>query len=55
MPEAGAIRSLFDFTGEPIRRGRPDDNIRLDFRSNFHRVVEVTSDAPPRTNARRGR
>lgn len=43
---------------QPARRGSPDDNIRLDssvnFRGNFHRVVEVTSGQPARDKARRG-
>ena len=43
---------------QPVRRGLPDDNIRLDssvnFRGNFHRVVEVTSDLQARDKARRG-
>lgn len=54
MPEAGAIRQLFNSTGEPVRRGFPGQDIRLDFRGNFHRAVEVTSDLGGRDNARRG-
>jgi hypothetical protein len=43
---------------QPARRGSPDDNIRLEsgvnFRGNFHRAVEVTSDLHAREKARRG-
>jgi hypothetical protein len=54
MPEAQTSA----LNRQPVRRGSPDDNIRLDssvnFRGNFHRVVEVTSGQPAREKARRG-
>ena len=53
MSEASVARHLFELTEEPVRRGSPDQNIRLDFRGNFHRAVEVTSGLPARDNARR--
>jgi hypothetical protein len=49
-----SVRTHFDFTGEPIRRGFPNDNVRLELKGNFHRIVEVTGDSPARLNARRG-
>lgn len=53
MSEAERIHS--DPTAEPVRRGSPDKNIRLDFKGNFHRVVEFTSAVTAPHNARRER
>ena len=55
MSEASLAMPLFESTEEPVRRGSPDENIRLDSRGNFHRAVEVTSGMPARPIARRGK
>jgi hypothetical protein len=54
MRDAGLIRHL-EITDEPTRHGCSEDNTRLDFKGNFHRVVEVTSGAAVLKNARRGK
>jgi hypothetical protein len=55
MSDATFDRQIFDLTEEPVRRGSPGQYIRLDFKGNFHRAVDVTNDMPARENARRGR
>ena len=53
MSKATLIHS--DPAGEPVRRSSSDKNMRLDFKGNFHRVIEVTSAVSARENARRGK
>jgi hypothetical protein len=55
MRDVSGIRPIFDTSEEPIRRGSSEDNIRLDLKGNFHRIVEVVSDVAARLNARRGK
>jgi hypothetical protein len=52
MSDAAPIHS--DPAEEPIRRGSPDQNVRLKLKGNFNRVVEFTS-AVALQNARRGK
>jgi hypothetical protein len=55
MHEPRPILQSFNLTEEPVRHGSKDNDIRLDFRGNFERAVEVTSDTAARQNARRGK
>jgi hypothetical protein len=55
MFEASLTQQLFESTEGPVRRGSPGQYIRLDFKGNFHRAVDVTNDMPARENARRGK
>jgi hypothetical protein len=55
MHDAGAIRTPFSLREEPVRRGFPGRDVRLDLRGNFDRAVEVTSGLATRDNARRGK
>jgi hypothetical protein len=55
MSNASDSRKFFDPTGEPTRRGSSEEDNRLDSKGNFNRVVEVTSGATTRKNARRGK
>lgn len=58
MSEASLTRHFLEFTEEPVRRDSPDESIRLNssvnFRGNFHRVVEVTSGQQARERLGRG-
>lgn len=40
---------------EPVRRGSSDQNIRLELKGNFNRVVEFTSAVTAPHNVRRGK
>ena len=55
MRETRPNPQFFDSTDEPVRRGSSDNNIGLDLKGNFHRIVEVTSGVATRDNARRGK
>ncbi len=55
MSDTKYSREFFDLTGEPTRRGSPENDNRLDSKGNFHRAVEVTSEVTARKNARRGK
>ena len=55
MSDASATGPFSRINEEPIRRGSPDYDIRLYFKGNFHRIVEVTNGSAARENARRGK